>query len=85
MGTFVLFLLGLSVALVVLSVKTIPQGMEYTVLRFGKFTNTLTPGLNVIVPIIDLIGAKMNMMEQVMDVPSQEIITETMRWCGSTG
>ena len=75
MGTFVLFLLGLSIVLVVLSVKTVPQGMEYTVLRFGKFTNTLTPGLNVIVPIIDLIGAKMNMMEQVMDVPSQEIIT----------
>ncbi len=75
MGTFVLILLVLSIALVVLSVKAVPQGTEYTVLRFGKFTNTLTPGLNVIVPIIDLIGAKMNMMEQVMDVPSQEIIT----------
>ena len=75
MGTFVLILLVLSIALVVLSVKAVPQGMEYTVLRFGKFTNTLTPGLNVIVPIIDLIGTKMNMMEQVMDVPSQEIIT----------
>ncbi|MEI7868652.1 MAG: SPFH domain-containing protein [Candidatus Methylumidiphilus sp.] len=75
MGTFVLFLLALAVVLVVLSVKTIPQGMEYTVLRFGKFTNTLTPGLNIIIPVIDLIGAKMNMMEQVTDVPSQEIIT----------
>jgi regulator of protease activity HflC (stomatin/prohibitin superfamily) len=76
MGTFFLFLLVLAFTLVVLSVKTVPQGMEYTVLRFGKYTNTLTPGLNIIMPIIDLIGVKMNMREQVMDVPSQEIITK---------
>jgi len=50
--------------------------MEYTVERFGKYTNTLTPGLNIIVPIIDRIGKKMVMMEQVMDVPSQEVITK---------
>jgi len=59
-----------------MSVKSVPQGMEYTVERFGKYTNTLTPGLNIIVPIIDRIGKKMVMMEQVMDVPSQEVITK---------
>jgi regulator of protease activity HflC (stomatin/prohibitin superfamily) len=50
--------------------------MEYTVERFGKYTNTLTPGLNIIMPIIDRIGRKLNMMEQVLDVPSQEVITK---------
>jgi regulator of protease activity HflC (stomatin/prohibitin superfamily) len=76
MGIFFLFLLILAVVLVVFSVVIVPQGMEYTLLRFGKYTNTLSPGLNVIVPLIDMVGVKMNMMEQVLDVPSQEIITK---------
>jgi len=76
MGGFALALLVFAVLMVFMSVKSVPQGMEYTVERFGKYTNTLTPGLNIIVPIIDRIGKKMVMMEQVMDVPSQEVITK---------
>ncbi len=57
-------------------VKAVPQGMEYTVERFGRYTMTLKPGLNFIVPIIDAVGARMNMMETVLDVPSQEVITK---------
>jgi regulator of protease activity HflC (stomatin/prohibitin superfamily) len=56
-------------------VKTVPQGLNYTVERFGRYTRTLKPGLNLIVPFIDRVGSRMNMMEQVLDVPTQEVIT----------
>ncbi len=56
-------------------IKTIPQGYNYTVERFGRYTRTLEPGLNLIIPFIDRIGARMNMMEQVLDVPTQDVIT----------
>lgn len=73
---FVVTFLILSVVLILMGVKAVSQGMEYTVERFGRYTRTLRPGFHFIIPIIDRIGAKMNVMESVLEVDEQEVITK---------
>ena len=73
---FVLALVVLALIFIGTAVKVVRQGNEYTVERFGKYTRTLPPGLHLITPFFERIGYKMNMMEQVKEVPSQDVITK---------
>jgi len=78
MAGFDAFVIGFIIfvfILIVLGMKKVDQGMEYTIERFGRYTRSLRPGLNFIVPVFDAVGHQINMMERVMDVPSQEVIT----------
>ncbi len=79
MAGFDVFVIGFIIfvfILIVMGMKKVNQGMEYTVERFGRYTRSLHPGLNFIIPVFDAVGHRVNMMERVMDVPSQEVITK---------
>ncbi len=69
-------IVAMALLVVLMSVKTVPQGWEFTVQRFGRYTRTLKPGITVLTPFVESIGAKMSMMEQVLPVPQQEVITK---------
>ncbi len=73
---FVIIVVVVAFIIITAAVKTVPQGYEWTVERFGRYTRTLSPGLNLIVPFVDRVGRKVSMMETVLDVPSQEVITK---------
>lgn len=76
MGNFVVFMfVGFAIVLAYKSIQQVPQGYEYTVESFGRYTKTLQPGLHFLMPFMERVGAKLNMMEQVLDVPPQQVIS----------
>ena len=73
-GTVVLLFVALAIAVLFMGFKVVPQGYQWTVERFGRYTNTLKPGLNIIIPVMDRIGRKINVMESVLDIPPQGLV-----------
>jgi len=76
MEILVIVLLLVGVIFVAKAVRMVPQGFEWTVERFGKYTHTMEPGLHMLMPVVQSVGRKVNMMEQVLEIPSQDVITK---------
>ena len=74
--TFIFALVFAAIVLIFRAIKFVPQGYQWTVERFGEYTRTLKPGLGFVNPIFERVGRKMSMMETVLDIPSQEVITK---------
>ena len=72
---FAILIVALAVAALWSTVTIVPQGMNYTVVIFGRYARTLGPGLHILVPFMEQVGSRMNMKEQVMEIPSQDVIT----------
>lgn len=70
-----ILLVGLAIMIAFMAIQQVPQGQEWTVERFGRYTNTLRPGLSIIIPFADSVGFRLVMMEQVLDIDSQTVIS----------
>jgi len=76
MDAVIIFFAVMALVLAFSAIKVVPQGLQFTVERFGRYTRTLLPGISFLIPFVDRIGRRLSMMETVLDVPRQDVITK---------